>query len=1298
MKPGSKTQRIAKASSRHSLASRLPLDQVIDFLPDPTFAIDLQGRVTIWNRAMEKLTGVKAGDMTGKGDHEYALPFYGERRPVLIDLAIKTDPEEEERYPSLIREGDSLFAEIVALPPRRHLWVKAGPLYDKAGTVIGAIESVRDVTEDRRIEETLHRSEGRYRNIFLHVSDYLYIHDLDGAFLETNLASKKATGYSEEDLQGLSVKDLLPDRHRHRFKNYMKNVLDKGYDEGFLTIKTKTGQERVLEYRNSLITDAGGIPVAVQGSARDITARLSAQQQLKKERDLVTSIIQTSPAFFAALDGDGRIILMNQAMLTALNYAMKGISGRDFTDTVIHQDDRDPMREAIRTMVSARIPVAREIRMTSRDGRDLLVQWQGKPVFRDNGTLDFIFGIGIDITGQRQAEEQILVSERKFQAAFQSSADPMSIFDPETRRFIDINLAFTAWSGYSRDEVIGRTTREITLWHDAKDRRWFIDELSTGHTIENVEVLLRKRTGELRHMLLSARMVDVRGRSYIFSLAHDITELRRAEERLKESEERYRILAENARDVIWVLDTDLHYLFVSPSVERMRGYTVKEVMGQSLEEIMTPESYRIAVTTLREELEREEKGLIHDPFWSRTMELELVRKDGSTIWTEITATFLRDPDGRVTGVLGITRDISERMAAEQLLRESERKYRQLMEQAGDGIFVIAADGRFTLVNSRTCEILGYSEEEMYGMSIMDTYPDDLRDVGLQRIELLRSGERLRFERPMVCRDGSTVLVEASASKLSDGSLQAIIHDITERKRSEAELHRHRHMLERAQQIAGLGYWEFDLNKGTVWASSEARRIYGLEKDAWTIESVQKIPLPEYRQALDEEMNRLIRHEKGYDIEFTILRPTDGAVIDIHSIAEYNAEKRKIFGIIQDITERKRSEAGRKIYEERLMRSQNLEALGTLAGGIAHDFNNILSAIIGYSELAQDELPEGNPASRSIQEVLKAGDRAKDLVRQILTFSRQVDIERMPVRIQPIIKEALRLVRSSIPSTIAIKENLDPSAGTVMANPTHIHQVLMNLCTNAYHAMLSLGGILTITLDTVFLDAAFSSRHPPLMEGPAVRLSVQDTGCGMDEETMKRIFDPFFTTKDKGHGTGLGLATVHGIVTDLGGAILVKSAKGSGSTFDIYLPLAGDEHEDEEEPEEEPAPGNGETILLVDDEDAIVQFMLIMLHQLGYRVVSLPSGTEALEAFREDPGRYDLILTDQTMPDMTGSSLAVEVLRIRPGTPIILMTGYSETMSPEEALALGIEEYLEKPFTKGALARAIQRCIRECARA
>jgi len=219
-----------------------------------------------------------------------------------------------------------------------------------------------------------------------------------------------------------------------------------------------------------------------------------------------------------------------------------------------------------------------------------------------------------------------------------------------------------------------------------------------------------------------------------------------------------------------------------------------------------------------------------------------------------------------------------------------------------------------------------------------------------------------------------------------------------------------------------------------------------------------------------------------------------------------------------------------------------------------------------------------------------------------------------------------------------------------------------------------------------------------MEGPAVRLSVQDTGCGMDEETMKRIFDPFFTTKDKGHGTGLGLATVHGIVTDLGGAILVKSAKGSGSTFDIYLPLAGDEHEDEEEPEEEPAPGNGETILLVDDEAAIVQFTRIMLHQLGYRVVSLPSGTEALEAFREDPGRYDLILTDQTMPDMTGSSLAVEVLRIRPGTPIILMTGYSETMSPEEALALGIEEYLEKPFTKGALARAIQRCIRECARA
>ncbi len=410
------------------------------------------------------------------------------------------------------------------------------------------------------------------------------------------------------------------------------------------------------------------------------------------------------------------------------------------------------------------------------------------------------------------------------------------------------------------------------------------------------------------------------------------------------------------------------------------------------------------------------------------------------------------------------------------------------------------------------------------------------------------------------------------------------------------------------------------------------------------------------------------------------------------VRDEHGEVLYLTGIAEDITERKRSEAEVKSYEARLLRSQKLEAIGTLAGGIAHDFNNILSAIIGYSELALDDLPEDNPVRDSIHEVIRAGDRARDLVRQILTFSRQVETEYRPVKVQLIAKEALKLLRSSIPSTITITDLIEADASPVMADATQIHQIIMNLCTNAYHAMLPHGGVMTLSLEEIFLGRDFIMQHPELREGPHLRLKVEDTGCGMDAETLKRVFDPFFTTKEKGKGTGLGLSTVHGIVTALGGAVFASSLVGHGSVFEVYLPVFAGESDDYDEEAEVPAKGAGEHILLVDDEEAILNFTRIMLEQLGYHVESFSSSQDALNAFRAEPHRFDLILTDQTMPSMSGSTLSGEILKIRP-VPILLMTGFSETITPEKAFEQGIKEYLEKPFTKGTLGRAVQRCLK-----
>jgi PAS domain S-box-containing protein len=423
---------------------------------------------------------------------------------------------------------------------KRHLWIKAGPIYDKNGHTIGAIETLRDITDSRLTEDALKKSEAKFRDIFLNVSDYLYLHDLEGKFIETNVVFRKNAGYLEAEITSLSVKDLLPHRHKNRFENYMRNVIDKGSDEGFLTIINKQGVEHILEYRNSLVTGPEGNAIAVRGSARDITARLRTQRELKKERDFITSIIQTSPAFYDAVDPAGKTIFMNEAMTGALGYNLADVVGKDYLEKFIPEEDHNLLLEAIERMTSLKTPIVHENRVMTRDGRTLSVQWQGKAVFKDNGELEFIFGIGINVTDHRRAEELVSFSEKKFQAAFDSSPDPMCIITPSNRKIIDANTSFVEWSGYSKEEIIGRTTAELNVWVNKDDRSRFMDALSAGNNIRSMEVQLKNRSDEIRNVLLSATLVDVEGTSYIFSLAHDITDLRRAEEKLKESEERFR--------------------------------------------------------------------------------------------------------------------------------------------------------------------------------------------------------------------------------------------------------------------------------------------------------------------------------------------------------------------------------------------------------------------------------------------------------------------------------------------------------------------------------------------------------------------------------------------------------------------------------------------------------------------------------------------------------------------------------------------------------------------------------------
>ncbi|MBU1137573.1 MAG: response regulator [Proteobacteria bacterium] len=397
----------------------------------------------------------------------------------------------------------------------------------------------------------------------------------------------------------------------------------------------------------------------------------------------------------------------------------------------------------------------------------------------------------------------------------------------------------------------------------------------------------------------------------------------------------------------------------------------------------------------------------------------------------------------------------------------------------------------------------------------------------------------------------------------------------------------------------------------------------------------------------------------------------------------------------DLTERKNAKAEKTKLEERLQQSQKMEAIGTLAGGIAHDFNNILTVIFGYAELAKDDATNYEDLQKDLDEVLHSAERAKELVMQILTFSRRSEQKLKPLKAQVIIEEALKLLRSSLPTTIAIKTNINQACPAVIADATQLHQIVMNVCTNAYHAMREKGGELSVSLQPIELTYEDVVNKRPLPPGSYIKLSISDTGIGMTNEVLSRIFEPYYTTKAKGEGTGLGLAVVHGIVSSYHGDINVYSEPGKGTTFNIYLPNATSSAEIiSPEKISPPLPTGNERVLLVDDDEMIAKMNKKMLEKLGYQTTVLTNSLETLAAFQKNPDKFDLLITDMTMPNMTGAELTRRILAIRSDLPIILCTGYSDLINEEKAKAIGVSHYVMKPVIMKDLANVVRKALDE----
>ena len=641
--------------------------------------------------------------------------------------------------------------------------------------------------------------------------------------------------------------------------------------------------------------------------------------------------------------------------------------------------------------------------------------------------------------------------------------------------------------------------------------------------------------------------------------------------------------------------------------------------------------------------------------------------------------------------------------AEEALMESERKFRSAFFFSGTVMAMIDLDGKFLEINQALMDFLGYTPDEMLKKTLFDiTHTEDLKG-SIHDFRRLLTGEYESYsaENRYVHKTGKTLWGILTVSKIRDENSStayciAQLNDISRRVEAEKKLEAERKRLNVTLRSIGDGVITTDQNGKVALINKVGEDLTG-----WRRRDALGKPLEKVFHIVDEKTRKSPENphleilETGSAVEpggHTVLVSRDGVErIVEQSGAPIRDRAGNVVGVVivfRDITERIQ-------IESELRQAHKMESIGTLAGGIAHEFNNVMSIILGNSSLALHKLPVESPIRNNIEDINSAVMRAKDVVRQLLTFSRLTHSERETIDIGPVVKESVRLIRSSIPANIDIVDRISSKLDKVKANASQIHQVMINLCGNAADAMSERGGTLSIRLVNAQIDEAKAARLRKVAPGDYVKLAVGDTGVGMDKETMERIFEPYFTTKEFYKGTGMGLASVHGIVEQHKGAILVDSKPGKGTVFTLLFPKC-EEEKPIEVPKNKKLPTGQETILVIDDEVVIMKLCKQQLERLGYRVKGTSNPLEALALFQADPNRYDLVVTDMAMPCMAGDELSAAMLKIRPDIPIILCTGFSEKISEEKALALGMASFALKPIDWEDFAVTVRKAIDKAA--
>ena len=857
-------------------------------------------------------------------------------------------------------------------------------------------------------------------------------------------------------------------------------------------------------------------------------------------------------------------------------------------------------------------------------------------------------------------------SEASYRTLIETSPDAIALLDLDTR-IIMANRQFLSLSGHDRAEnLIGKSILDFIAPQDKEPASAGMRLLlRTGETCK-AEYTAVRRDGSVFPIESRTSLILDEGRTpgAMMIILRDIAERNQAERELK-------LLAQtvaSTKDCVSITDLEDKVLFVNDAFIETYGYTREELIGQNVSIFRSPSM----------------SSVIGDRILPATLaggwygEVMNRRKDGTDFPIELwTSTVMNESDEPVA-MVGVARDISARKQVEEALKASESKFRQLIEQAADGVFTADSDGKLLLVNPKACEMLGYTEEELLSLDIRDTYSVEDLALADTRIMSARVGAPSQFERNMRRKDGTVFPVEVSLQLLKDGTFQGVVRDISARKQAEESIRKLYAAIEQSDEVIFMTNVD-----GTItYVNPAFERVYGFRKD----EVIGRTPRLLKSDHLSGEFykefwKKLLAGESVHSEH--INRSKDGRLITMEaSVNPVLDSKGSITGFIavqNDITARKKADEERKALEQQLLQTQKIESIGTLAGGVAHDFNNILGIILGHATLLNHMSNDPAKFQRSRDSIITAVQRGASLVQQILTFARKTDVLFEPMNLNETVTEFVKMLEETFPKTISFSLHLAPMVSSISADRTQLHQALLNLCVNARDAMPE-GGMLSIVTEHI-RGEQLRRRFPDAQDCEFVSLSVSDSGTGMDNSTMQRIFEPFFTTKPIGKGTGLGLAVVHGIMKNHHGHIGVESDVGAGTTFRLYFPVPQLEHNSSlnDGRVDGEVVGGEETILFVEDELALCDLVRMLLEAKGYRVLTAHDGEHAISLYTEHWREVALVISDMGLPKISGADVFLQMKAINPDVKVILVSGYLEPETKAKLFRAGTKGFIQKPY-------------------